>query len=485
MLQFSIAIMKNNSSLIYSFSLVVGDFLALVAAFAGAYILRVSISHKPISESVSAITYLEIFLLVLPFWILLFALMGLYNSSIYEKRFVEVGRLLVGSFIGLLFVTGVAYFSNKPVFPAKLVPVYGFVLAFIFLVIFRNIARAIRSLMFSYNKGITNVLLVGNTPMSYELIDLLQDTKTSGYRILGVVTEKEHAAKRYPHLRIFSNLEDAITKIKTSRIHSIVQTELYADSNKNNDLIDFAQQHHMSFRFIPGNSEMFVGNLEVELFKQSLPVVSVHQTALIGWGRIVKRVFDLIIGMLLLIIASPFILLIAIAELFSGGSIFFRQERLTRFDQKFRVYKFRTVRPTYNGLSPEEAFVKMGKPGLIDKYRDNGDQIANDPRYGRFGNFLRKTSLDELPQLFNVLKGDISLVGPRALVPEELRLFEKRHAILSVKSGLTGLAQVSGRRNIGFNERRKLDVYYVQNWSFWLDIIILFKTLRVVLRGAE
>jgi exopolysaccharide biosynthesis polyprenyl glycosylphosphotransferase len=477
--------MRNNSSLVYSFSLVVGDFLALVAAFVGAYILRVSISHKPISENVPAVTYLEVFLLVLPFWILIFALMGLYNSNIYEKRFVEAGKLVVGSFLGLLLVTGLAYFSNKPLFPAKLVPVYGFVFAFLFLVILRNLARAIRSLMFSYDIGITNVLLVGDTHMSYELLNILQDRRKSGYKVLGVVTDKEHAPQHYPHLRIFKSMDEALAHFKTRNIHSIVQTELYADPNLNNDLIDFAQQHHIAFRFIPGNSEMFVGNLEVELFKQSLPVVTVHQTALIGWGRIVKRVFDLIVGTLLLIITSPLLLLIATLQLFSGGHVFFRQTRLTRFDQKFRVYKFRTVRPVYNGLSPEQAFEKMGKPQLIEKYRNNGDQISNDPRYGKLGNFLRKTSLDELPQLFNVLKGDLSLVGPRALVPEELSLFEKRHAILSVKSGLTGLAQVSGRRNIGFNERRKLDMFYVQNWSFWLDIVILFKTIRVVLRGAE
>jgi exopolysaccharide biosynthesis polyprenyl glycosylphosphotransferase len=477
--------MRNNSSLVYSFSLVVGDFLALIAAFAGAYILRVSISHKPISESVPAVTYLEIFLLVLPFWILIFALMGLYTSNIYEKRFVEAGRLLVGSFLGLLFVTGIAYFNNKPILPAKLVPIYGLVFAFLFLLIFRNLARAIRSLLYSYDIGITNVLLVGNTPMSFELIDILQDRKTSGYKIMGVVTDKEHAAKHYPHLRVFKTMDEAISHIKTKNIHSIVQTELFPDPDLNNDLIDFAQQNHIAFRFIPGNSEMFVGNLEVELFKQSLPVVTVHQTALIGWGRIVKRAFDLIVGILLLILASPLLLFIMIMQLLSGGHVFFRQTRLTRFDQAFRVYKFRTVRPAFNGLSPEQAFEKIGKPELIERYRNNGDQISNDPRYGKFGNFLRKTSLDELPQLFNVLKGDISLVGPRALVPEELRLFEKRHAILSVKSGLTGLAQVSGRRNINFQERRKLDMYYVQNWSFWLDVVILFKTFRVVLRGAE
>ena len=126
----------------------------------------------------------------------------------------------------------------------------------------------------------------------------------------------------------------------------------------------------------------------------------------------------------------------------------------------------------------------MGKTELIKKYRENGDKLINDPRYGWFGNLLRRTSLDELPQLINVVKGDISLVGPRALVPQELSAYEKKHAILSVKSGLTGLAQVSGRRDISFDERRKLDVYYVQNWSFWLDIVILLKTIRVVLNGG-
>jgi exopolysaccharide biosynthesis polyprenyl glycosylphosphotransferase len=475
--------MKNNSSLVYSFSLIVGDFLALVAAFVSAYILRVSISHKPISESVPAETYLTIFLLLLPFWILFFALMGLYNSSIHEKRFVEAGKLLIGSFLGLLFVTSYAYFSNRPIFPAKMVPVFGFIFAFIFLLILRSLARAIRSLLFTYDIGITNVLIIGDTNMSHELVDLIEDRKVSGYRILGIVTDKEQTAKQYSHIHVFNDIEAAVEKLKIKNIHSIVQTELYADNNRNNDLIDFAQQNHISFRFIPGNSELFIGNLEVELFKQALPVVTIHQTALVGWGRIVKRTFDLVVGITLLIIASPLILLIAILELVSGGSVFFRQVRLTRFNEAFEVFKFRTVRPLYNGLSPEEAFAKMERPELIKTYRENGDLLANDPRFGRFGKFLRATSLDELPQLFNVIRGDISLVGPRALVPEELSMFEKRHAILSVKSGLTGLAQVSGRRNISFAERRKLDVYYVQNWSFWLDLVILAKTIRVVLRG--
>src|SRR6185369_5293245 len=137
-----------------------------------------------------------------------------------------------------------------------------------------------------------------------------------------------------------------------------------------------------------------------------------------------------------------------------------------------------------NGLSPEDGFAKLGKPELAKQYRENGDQLPNDPRFSKLGRLLRATSLDELPQLFNIIKGDLSLVGPRALVPQEISMYAKHHTILSVKSGLTGLAQVSGRKNISFNERRQLDMYYVQNWSFWFDLVILAKTIRVVLSGS-
>ena len=130
--------------------------------------------------------------------------------------------------------------------------------------------------------------------------------------------------------------------------------------------------------------------------------------------------------------------------------------------------------------STEEGFRRMGRPDLYKQYRENGDYLSNDPRFTPIGHFLRITSLDELPQLFNILKGDISIVGPRALVPEEIELAKDKQNIVTVKSGLTGLAQVSGRRDISFDERRKLDLYYVQNWSFWLDLVILLKTLRFI-----
>ena len=129
----------------------------------------------------------------------------------------------------------------------------------------------------------------------------------------------------------------------------------------------------------------------------------------------------------------------------------------------------------------------MGKPNLIEVYRENGDQLDKDPRFTKFGRLLRKTSLDEIPQFINVLKGDISLVGPRAIEAYEMDQYNKKNLILAVKSGLTGLAQISGRRDISFEERRRLDLYYVQNWTFFGDLVILARTISVVLfhKGAK
>lgn len=468
--------MKNSISFTYNICLAVGDFLALVAAFAGAYLLRVSLSGDPFPNQIPAATYLGIFLTLLPFWILIFALLGLYNTSIYEKRFVEAGRLAIGSFIGFLFVIFWDFISIDPIFPAKLVPVYGLVLGFLFLLLFRTLARAVRTMLFRFNIGITHVLIVGNTDIAIELAESMTDSSKSGYRVLGIVGDK-----RRSNPADFASFSEALEAIHGRPLHGIIQTDLYAEEDRNQEILEYAQTHHISYRFVPGNTELFVGNIDVELFRNSVPVIAVHQTALLGWGRLVKRLFDFSLGTLLLLITSPLLLIIVLVNAATNkGSVFFRQTRLTRYNQEFEVFKFRTQYKKYDGTTPEEAFELMGKPELSAIYRSNGDQIDNDPRITKIGSFLRATSLDELPQLFNVVRGDISLVGPRALVPSELDAYAKKHAILSVKSGLTGLAQVSGRRNIPFEERRKLDLYYVQNWSFWLDVLILFKTIRIV-----
>lgn len=473
--------MKNNFTFVYAALLAVGDFLALLAAFSTAYIIRVRLDDRSLIYQIPAETYLYAFITVLPLWIVVHGLIGLYRREVYENRFVEFGKLIVGSVLGILVVIGYDFVASERLFPARLVVVYGFLLGFGFLVLFRGVARRLRYLLFSYNIGVNNVLIVGSGSAARHIIEQLEHTASSGYRILGIVgmTDREN-------IPIFGSFSEAVKHCPD--MDSVVQTKLYTDEDRNVEILSHAQTHHVSYRFIPSNGELFTGNIDVELFRGT-PVVTIHQTALTGWGRIVKRLSDLLLAALLLLLTWPLLLLIALAIKLSDpkAPVFFRQTRLTRFNRKFKVYKFRSHLSAYSGMTPEKAFANMGEPGLIDTYRANGDYLLRDPRVSRLGRILRRTSLDELPQLFNVLSGDLSLVGPRALVPDELDAHDKKHAILSVKSGITGLAQVSGRKNISFEQRRKLDIYYVQNWSFWLDIIILLKTFRAVIggRGAQ
>lgn len=470
--------MKNNASLVFSLFLVIGDFLALVAAFTAAYILRVKYDPRPLLEQIPALTFLYAFLTVIPIWILINALIGLYTQTVYEKRFSEIGRLFIGSFLGILVFIGYDFVSTDALFPARLVPVYGLFLGFSFLVLFRTLARILRHLLFKYSIGISNILLIGDTDATSDIAHAISDSRRSGQKVIGSIGRRVHK------VAYFTSFSEAIEKL-TEQPHGIVQTELYKNQEKNNEIVRYCQLHHVSYRFIPGNSDMFVGNIEVELFADR-PVVAVHQTALIGWGKVVKRVFDLIGAIFILAITSPIIIVVAILLKLADpkGPVFLRQVRLTRFNREFRVFKFRTHRADISGIPDKLAFEKLGKPELYDKYKANGYVLDNDPRVSRIGRFLRTTSIDELPQLFNVITGDLSLVGPRTLIAEELNTYKRKHDILSVKAGITGLAQISGREDITFEERRKLDIYYVQNWSFWLDITILIRTLRAVVTGS-
>lgn len=470
--------MKNNASVVYGLFLVVGDFFALACAFLAAYLLRFRILSGAPVASVSGRTFFYAILATLPIWIVIHALMGLYSQSVYERRFSELGRLLVASVTGILTVIGYDFFTEGHLFPGRLVPLYGLVLGFGFLVMFRNTARVLRRWLFRYGVGVSDILIVGDTDVAAQLVSDFRATNRTGIRVLGVVGGHGHGVRKFP------SFAAALKQLGSSPLHGIIQTELYADQAKNDEILAHARNHHISYRFVPGNADLFVGNISVDLFG-NVPMIAVHQTALIGWGRIVKRLFDVVVATIVLIVLSPLMLVVAVVIKLSDvrEPVFFRQIRLTRHNREFRVYKFRSIKRGYN-CSPEDGFTRMGRPDLLKQYRDNGDFLPNDPRFSRIGRFIRATSIDELPQLFNVLIGDLSLVGPRTLVPQELNTYERKHAILSVKAGITGLAQVSGRKDISFEERRTLDVYYVQNWSFWLDISILIRTLRVVLTGS-
>jgi exopolysaccharide biosynthesis polyprenyl glycosylphosphotransferase len=473
--------MKSNASFLYALGLVVGDFIALLIAFIVAYILRVTLDSRSLINQISSIDYLKTWLLLLPLWLIIFGFLGLYRRNVYDYRWKEIVHLAIGSILGVMTIITYDFIVDEPIFPARLVPVYGLAVGFLLLVLERTLLRAGRMLMWRTGFGVNNVLVIGAGESLLSFVQSLNHPAKTGYRVVGIAT-KDELANKYKHLKIDS-YQEALSILGATNIHTIVVTGVDDDSKIANEALAAAQANHVAYKYIPSQAGMLSNNIDIELF-QGLPVVSVHQTALTGWGRILKRLFDIFASGIAIVILSPVYLLIAIAILVSDwGPVFFKQTRLSRFDTPIYIYKFRTVKQETNGLLPEEAFAKIGKPELAIKYRANGDYLPHDPRFTTIGRFLRKTSLDELPQLFNVLKADISLVGPRALVPKELKNYPYKNLILSVKSGITGLAQISGRKDISFEERRALDLYYVQNWSFWLDIKILFRTVLDVLTG--
>jgi exopolysaccharide biosynthesis polyprenyl glycosylphosphotransferase len=475
--------MKHGATLLFSFILFVGDFLALVAAFTLAFIIRVKLDDRPLLEPITAEGYIAVVAVLLVFWIFVFALLGLYKPQVFQNRFKEALMLLVGSFIGILFLIGAEYVLNRAIFPARLVTVYGFVFAFLLTLLMRTIARAGRRILLKFDIGISNVLIVGSGSVAAELAERLS-WRHSGYRVVGIVGDLRDKFENIPNKLRHATFLDAIQHIDPSGIGSIVQTELYADHQKNNEILSAAQEHHIAYRFVPGNDRMFVGNIDVSLF-EDIPMIAVHQTALIGWGRIVKRLFDFAASALLIVLLLPIFALIYIGiKLVDYGPAIYKQKRLTRYNNAMDIYKFRSFKKSFNNMPIDKALNKVGDHKHAEAYRRGDDSVVITRLLHPLGTFLRKTSLDELPQLFNVLRGDLSLVGPRPLVPRELDNYDKKSIILSVKPGLTGLAVISGRRSIPFEERRKLDMYYVQNWSFLMDVVIILKTIVVVIRRA-
>jgi exopolysaccharide biosynthesis polyprenyl glycosylphosphotransferase len=462
------------------------DLMVLVVVFFVAYYVRTQLDPRSLLHVVYAWDYLFGFLVIAPVWLMIFASLGLYAASTYNRRLVEWSRIALGSFIGVLLVIGWEYATNVHIFPARLVGLYVLIGSAATLIIMRELLRFLRTQLYRYGYGVRRVLIIGNSAATKDIVSHLSSTDKSGYQIVAFAGPKSLIPH---HLGIcqYSTVEAAIKDISKLGITTIIQTDLYDSEDRNHKILGAAQVNHIQYNFIPGEPEFYTGKNTVDVFL-GYPMITVSQTPLIGWGAIFKRVFDFFVTLILVIILSPiYLLLVILQKLFNPGPIFYISKRLSRFSKPIDLFKFRTMGAQYGKKDASLEFEEMNRPDLAEEYRRD-HKVANDPRITKLGKFLRDTSLDELPQLFNVLRGDLSLVGPRPILPQEVKFNVARTALLhSVKSGVTGLWQVSGRSELSFEERIELELYYAQNWSFWLDVRILFKTIGVVIRktGAK
>lgn len=475
--------MKKEPGLFYRAVLIFGDAIAIILSFSFAYYYRVHIDSRPFFFESALWEFMLSVLMLLPIWIVILASLGLYSRHVLGRRILTGWRLLIGSVIAMMAIISYDFFfsalpGHNSLFPVKIIAVYAAIFCYLALIIERFIIGLGRVFFLRHNMGALRTLVVGNSDNTRQL--LAGVTPESGFKLVGVVAKEKYIPEGNK-IKVYEDTELAIKRLRPDAI-------IYTGAANIERMNKLAIDHHALFYYSPREDSIITLSRDVE-FLAATPIIRIKTTPLNGGAIVYKRILDVILSLIGTIIALPIMIIIFIIQkiIDPHAPAIYKDTRLTRFNREFQLYKFRSIKSDYNGLTPEEAFAKMGKPELAEKYRKQGDYLKNDPRYTKFGRFLRSSSLDELPQLFNVLKGDISLVGPRALQPAELKNYGDRGIILSVKSGVTGLAQVSGRRNISFNERRAFDVYYVQNWTPALDFQIILRTIASVLghEGAK
>ncbi len=245
--------MPHKNTKLYSLILILVDTLVLITAFVLSYVARVQYDPRPLLTNVYAYDYLWSFILIVPFWILIFAIVGLYQPNTYNRRLIEWAKIFIGVFIGILLVLGWQYASNKDIFPARLVAVYAFVGSFLLIIIEREILRYIRHAMFRYGRGIGRVLIIGYSDSTTDIARSMAETQKSGYEVVAVAGPKSifHAELNAHH---YSLVENALKDIEVNAITHIIQTDLYENAERNQKILSTAQANHLDYSFIPGEA---------------------------------------------------------------------------------------------------------------------------------------------------------------------------------------------------------------------------------------
>jgi len=482
-------IMRKRSELFFSVILVPVDFFALLSAFAAAYLSRARLDTKPLAHQISGHDFLQIIVILLPAWILIFALSGLYAQSNLRGRLDEIGKVFVAVSGGVMLTILLDFLQPVSIFPSKAVPVYAYGYGLVFVLIARFVVRSVQRWLFNFGVGVHDALIVGSGEIAQKVAHDLALTR-SGYRLLGCVDSARNAGKRMPGLAVFKTFEEALETLGKTPLDEIIQADSALEQDEVLRLVNYATNHHITYRFVPNQFGLYAANAALGSLA-GVPMVEMRLTPLEGWGRIAKRAFDVLGAVFGIVVLSPVFLIVTILVKIKepDGPILYKHRRLSRNGQEVYVLKYRTMLwkycpgPGRPYKTAEDAFTAMGREDLAKEFHKL-QKVADDPRVTRLGRILRKTSLDELPQLFNVLRGDLSMVGPRPIIPTELQNYgDSAASFLALKPGVTGLWQISGRSDVSYEDRVKLDIFYVENWSLLLDLKILVKTVLTILNG--
>ena len=456
---------------LFNVALVPVDFIMLMAAGFAAYFLRLSpavADWRPVLFDLSIIYYFTLVASIAAFLVVVFSISGLYKAKIKRSQLEEFFQIIVAVSAGMMAII-IFMFFQREWFDSRFIMLAAWFLGIVFVTIGRLFASKIRRvLMVKRGFGVERVLIVGEGEQADAIKAEIESNPYTGYSILGHV----------PCIDL-DNIKNIVYpdlggEVKNPGVQKIILTNQNFERGAVVDLINFCEDMHIDLKFVPDLFGSISRNIDMDILGGN-PLIELKRTNLEGWGVVVKRVSDIAGALVLLPFFTPVFFAIAfLIKWETKGPVFVKLKRVSR-GREFDLLKFRSMIADAHDYKEHLFSSNERGDGPLFKMKD-------DPRVTRVGRFIRSKRIDELPQIFNVLRGDISMVGPRPHEPQEVALYERHHKkVLAIKSGVTGLAQVSGAEQLAFEDEVKFDRFYIENWSLKKDIVVLLKTLGILI----
>lgn len=414
------------------------------------------------------------------FWaiifVLVYAYMELYKMQVKQSRIKQLANMIEGSFLWFLLYIWCLYLSLWFLYHTelpRLIILFTLFISLFIIFIERFIIDQIQ--LFLLEKGYlekTKIALIIDIDND-EIIESINDSKI--YEIIGYYNNKKIPEIKLSYLW---NHKDFASSAVKKWVQEVLFISSWFESESVDEIFEYSRIYGISYKYI-ANSFDFTKNNTETTFLNKIPVVEIRSIWLTPWWRVIKRSFDFVFSGIWLVILSPLFITVSILELkdnLSIFTIFYWSKRVGKWGWLFKMYKFRSMK--INAEKEKEKLIKKNerKDGPLFK-------IENDPRITKLWAFLRKYDIDELPQLWNVFIGNMSLIWPRPHLPEEVALYKDyQKRVLTLKPGITWMAQTHWRHKNSFDDEVKLDIFYIENWSFLLDLKILLKTLKVILK---
>ena len=433
------------------------------------YILAWFIKFRVLDSEGGALSmsqYFRTLYLIVPGYLLLYSMFHLYTSKRDTKSKYEISNILMANAVGIGCFMVIQYLLKQMHFSREMLLIFVVANSF-FMILSRSVIHSILRSIRKKGYNLKHIILVGYSRAGEEYIDRIMANPQWGYVVCGILDDKVPRGTTYKGVKVLGEIDNLLIILPENRMDEIAITLSLADYDRLEQIVDWCEKSGVHTKFIPDYNSLIPSKPYTEDIL-GLPVINIRYVPLsntLNWW--IKRLVDFVGALVAIVLFSPVMIGAAIAiKVSSEGPIIFKQERIGLHNKPFQMYKFRSM-------------VQQ-----TDEEEKKGWTVKNDPRVTKVGAFLRKTSLDELPQLFNILKGDMSLIGPRPERPQFVEQYKEeipRYMIKhQVRPGMTGWAQVKGYRgDSSIRKRIECDIYYIENWTLGMDIKILFMTVFV------